>query len=83
MCTHATIKAIILHRREYQHQYSRKEKPNSLVNVAGKPREQITIVKDVAVGTNIARITLLTATTRNNPKPISRRKILKTIPKKL
>jgi hypothetical protein len=42
----------------------------SLSNVAGKPRIQTTIVKDVAVGTNIARITLLAATKRNNPKSI-------------
>jgi hypothetical protein len=69
-CTHATIKAIILHRQEYQHQYSREEKPNSLVNVAEKPIVRITIVEDVAVGTNIVRITLLAATMRNNPKPI-------------
>jgi hypothetical protein len=82
-CTHATIKAIIPHRQEYQHQYSREEKPNSLVNVAGKPIVRITIVEDVAVGTNIARITLLAATRRNNPKPIWRSKILKTVPKKL
>jgi hypothetical protein len=67
----------------YQHQYSREEKRNSLVNVAGKPRVQITIAEDVAVGTNIARITLLTATKRNNLKPIRRSKILKTVPKKL
>jgi hypothetical protein len=66
-----------------QHQYSREEKPNNLVNVAGKPRVQITIVEDVAVGTNIARITLLAATRRNNPKLIWRSKILKTVPKKL
>jgi hypothetical protein len=80
---HATIKAIIPYRQEYQHQYSRKEKPNSLVNVAGKPRVRITIVEDVAVGTNITRITLLAATMRNNPKPIWRSKILKTVSKKL
>jgi hypothetical protein len=83
MCTHATIKAIIQHRQEYQHQYSRKEKPNSLVNVAGKPRVRITIAEDVAVGINIARITLLAATRRNNPKPIWQSKILKIVPKKL
>jgi hypothetical protein len=80
---HATIKTIIPHGQEYQHQYSREEKPNSLVNVAGKSRVRITIVEDVAVGTNIARITLLAATRRNNPKPIWRSKILKTVPKKL
>jgi hypothetical protein len=67
---HATIKAIIPHRQEYQHQYSRKEKPNNLVNVTEKPRVRITIVEDVAVGTNIARITLLVTTMRNNSKPI-------------
>jgi type IV secretory pathway component VirB8 len=67
---HATIKAIIPHWQEYQHQYSREEKPNSLVNIAGKPRVRITIIKEVAVGTNIARITLLATTRRNNPKPI-------------
>jgi hypothetical protein len=67
---HATIKAIIPHRQEYQHQYFREEKPNILVNVAGKPTIRITIVKDVAVGTNIARIILLVETRRNNPKPI-------------
>jgi hypothetical protein len=83
MCTHATIKAIISHRQEYQHRYSREEKPNILVNIAGKPRVRITIVEDVAVGTHIARITLLAATRRNNPKPIWRSKILKTVPKKL
>jgi hypothetical protein len=40
-------------------------------------------MEDVAVGTNIARITLLTAARRNNPKPIWQSKILKTVPKKL
>jgi hypothetical protein len=65
-----TIKAIIQHGQEYQHQYFREEKPNSLVNIAGKPRVRITIVEDVAVGTNIVRITLLAAIRRNNPKPI-------------
>jgi hypothetical protein len=79
---HATIKAIIPHQQEYQHQYSREEKPNNLVNIAGKPSVRITIVEDVAVGTNIARIILLAATRRNNPKPIWRSKILKTVPKK-
>jgi hypothetical protein len=82
-CTHATIKAIITYRQEYQHQYSREEKPNSLVNVAGKPRVRITIAEDVTVKTNIARITLLAAIRRNNPKPIWRSKILKTVPQKL
>jgi hypothetical protein len=83
MCTYATIKAIIQHQQEYQHQYSREEKLNNLVNIAEKPGVRITIVKDVAVGTNIARITLLVATRRNNPKPIWRSKILKIVSKKL
>jgi hypothetical protein len=80
---HATIKAVIQHRQEYQHRYFREEKPNNLVNIAGKPRVRITIVEDVAVGINITRITLLAATRKNNPKPIWRSKILKTAPKKL
>jgi hypothetical protein len=79
---HVIIKAIIQHRQEYQHQYYREEKPNSLVNVAGKPRVRITI-EDVAAGTNIAKITLLVATRRNNLKLIWRSKILNTVPKKL
>jgi hypothetical protein len=71
------------HRQEYQHKYFREEKLNSLVNVAEKPSVRITIVEDVAVGTNIARITILAATKRNNLKPIWESKILKTVPKKL
>jgi hypothetical protein len=43
----------------------------------------MTIVEDVAVGTNIARITLFAATRRKNPKMIWRSKIWKTIPIKL
>jgi hypothetical protein len=35
-CTHGTIKAIVQHRQEYQHQYSREEKLNNLVNVANR-----------------------------------------------
>jgi hypothetical protein len=58
------------HRQEFQHEYSRKEKPNSLVYVAREPKVRITIVEDVAAGTNITRITLLTATRRKNPKLI-------------
>jgi hypothetical protein len=69
-CTHATIKAIIPHQQEYQHQYFREEKPNSLINVAGKPRVRITIVEEVAVEIYIARITLLAAIRKNNSKPI-------------
>jgi hypothetical protein len=83
MCTHATIKVIIQHRQEYQDQYSREENPNNLVNIAGKPRVRTTIVEDIVVETNIARITLLVATMRNNPKPIWQSKILKTVPKKI
>jgi hypothetical protein len=55
MCTHKTIKAIIQHRQEYQHQSSTEEKTNNIVNVAGKPSIRITIVEDVVVGTNIPR----------------------------
>jgi hypothetical protein len=80
---HAIIKVIIQHQQEYQHKYFREEKPNSLVNVAGKPSVRITIIEDVVVGTNVARITLLAATKRNNPKPIWGSKILKTVSKKL
>jgi hypothetical protein len=79
---HATIKVIIQHQQEYQHQYSREKKPNSLVNIAGKLRVRITIVEDVTVVINIARISLLAASRRNNPKPIRRSKIFKTVPKK-
>jgi hypothetical protein len=50
--------------------YSREEKPNSLVDVAGEPKVRITIVEDVGAETNIARITLLAATRRKNPKLI-------------
>jgi hypothetical protein len=71
------------YRQEYQNQYSREEKPNSLIDVAREPRIRITIVEDVAVGTNIARITLLAATRRKNPKPIWRSMISKTVPIKL
>jgi hypothetical protein len=71
------------HRQEYQHQYSREEKSNNLVNVAGEPKVRITIVKDVAAGINIVRKTLLAATRRKNPKLIWQSKIWKTVPIKL
>jgi hypothetical protein len=75
MCTHAAIKIINKHRREYQHQYSREKRPNSLVDVAGEPSIRITIVEDIAAGTNIARIILLAATMRKPPKSTWRSKI--------
>jgi hypothetical protein len=59
----AAIKIIMRYRQEYQHQYSRDEKMNSLVDVAREP----TIVEDVVAGTNIARITILTPTKRKSP----------------
>jgi hypothetical protein len=61
----------------------REEKPNSLVDIAGEPKVRITIVEDVAAGTNIASITLLVATRRKNLKLIWRSKIWKTVPIKL
>jgi hypothetical protein len=81
--TRATIKVIMQHRQEYQDQYCREEKPNSLVDVAWEPRIRITIIEELAFGTNIARITLLAATRRKNPKPIWQSKIWKIIPIKL
>jgi hypothetical protein len=79
----ATIVVVNHHWQEYQHHYAWEKQHNGLVNIGGEPRVRITIVEDVAVGTNIVRITLLAATRRNNPKPIWRSKILKTVPKKL
>jgi hypothetical protein len=46
-----------------------------LVDVAGESRVRITIVKDVAAGTNIVRIILLAATKREDPKSIWQSKI--------
>jgi hypothetical protein len=77
---HATIKIINPHRREYQHQYSREKRPNSLIDVVGETSIRITIVKDVAAGTNITRIILLAATMRKTPKLTWRSKIWKTVP---
>jgi hypothetical protein len=48
----------------------RKKQPNSLVDVAEEPREQITIAKDVPVMINIVRTILLAATMRKYPKII-------------
>jgi hypothetical protein len=50
-----------------------------LVNIDGKSRVWITIIEDVAAGTNIARIILLMATKRKYPKSIWRSKIWRTI----
>jgi hypothetical protein len=61
---HAAIKTINQHRQEYQHQYSREKRPNSLVDAAGEPSVRIIIVEDVAVGIIIVRIILLAATMR-------------------
>jgi hypothetical protein len=46
-----------------------------LIDVAGESRVRITIVKDVAAGTNTVRIILLAATKRKDPKSIWRSKI--------
>jgi hypothetical protein len=46
-----------------------------LIDVAGKLRVRITIVEDVAAGTNTVRIILLAATKRKDPKLIWRSKI--------
>jgi hypothetical protein len=40
-----------------------------MVNVAGEPRVRITIVEDIAAGTNIVK-RLLAETMRKFPKPI-------------
>jgi hypothetical protein len=63
------------HREEYQHQYSQEEKSNNLVGIAGEP----TIIEDIAVGTKIARITILVPIKRKSPKPISRRLYLQNL----
>jgi hypothetical protein len=46
-----------------------------LVDIAGDSRVQTTIVENVAAGINIARIILLAATKRKDPKSIWRSKI--------
>jgi hypothetical protein len=46
-----------------------------LVDIVGESRVSITIVEDVAAMTNIARIILLAATKRKDPKLIRRSKI--------
>jgi hypothetical protein len=45
-----------------------------LINVAGESRVRITIVEDVAAGTNTTRIILLAATKRKDPKSIWQRR---------
>jgi anaerobic glycerol-3-phosphate dehydrogenase len=54
-----------------------------LVDVAGESRVRITIVEDVVAGKIIARIILLAATMRKDPKSIWRSKIRRTIPREL
>jgi hypothetical protein len=46
-----------------------------LIDVAGESRVRITIVEDVATGTKTARIILLAAAKRKDPKLIWRSKI--------
>jgi hypothetical protein len=46
-----------------------------LIDVAGESRVQITIIEDIAAGTNTARIILLAATKRKDPKSIWQSKI--------
>jgi hypothetical protein len=46
-----------------------------LIDVAGESRVRITIIEDVATGINTARIILLAATKRKDPKSIWRSKI--------
>jgi hypothetical protein len=53
------------HQQEYQHQYAREKH-----RLVGEPRVQITIVEDVAAGTNIARTILLATTMRKYPRSI-------------
>jgi hypothetical protein len=40
----------------------KKKQPNNLVNIVGEPRVRISIVDDVAAGTNIATTIVLAAT---------------------
>jgi hypothetical protein len=57
-----------------------------LVDVAGESRVRITIVKDVAAGkiiARIARIILLAATMRKDPRSVWQSKIQRTIPREL
>jgi hypothetical protein len=46
-----------------------------LIDVAGESRVRITIVEDVVAGINTARIILLAATKRKDPKLMWRSKI--------
>jgi hypothetical protein len=54
-----------------------------MVDVAGESRVRITIVKDVAAGKIIARIILLVATMRKDPRSVRQSKIQRTIPREL
>jgi hypothetical protein len=64
------IKVVNQHQQDYQHEYVRAKKPNSLVEIAGELRVQITIIKDTTGGINISRTTILVATMRKYPKSI-------------
>jgi hypothetical protein len=44
------------------------DKPNSLFDIAGEPKVQITIVKDVIDGIDIMRTNIFRTTIRDNPK---------------
>jgi hypothetical protein len=48
---------------------------NSLIDIAGETKIKITIGKDVAVRTNIAKTILLAATMRTDSKSILARKL--------
>jgi hypothetical protein len=54
-----------------------------LVNIAGELKVRITIVEDVASGKIIARIILLAATMRKDPRSVWQSKIRRTIPREL
>jgi hypothetical protein len=54
-----------------------------MVDVAGESRIRITIIEDVAAGKIIARIILLAATMRKDPRSVWRSKIQRTIPREL
>jgi hypothetical protein len=56
---------------------------NSLVDIAGQPKAQITIAEDVAAEKITARIILIAATMPKDPRSIWRSKIQRTIPRKL
>jgi hypothetical protein len=71
-CTRIAIKVVNQHQQDYQDEYVRAKKPNSLVEIARELRVQITIMKDTAGRINISRTTILVATMRKYPKSIWR-----------